>query len=243
MIFQRYGGLSKRSQPPAYGSTGSAKVAETYTLDAQARTITGKKVSQLRRDGLVPAVVYGSKIDAFNVQIPYRELQSTLLKAGGTNLISVVVDGNATPVLAREVQRSVLRGEILHVDFLAVDMTQTIRAEVPVHIVGEAPAVKNGLGVMVQLANTLIIEALPADLIDRVNVDVTKLKAVNDDIHVSDLDLGGKVTIIGEDDEMLVRITMEIEEEEEEEEGEGDEMGSAEPELIAKGKEDEEDEE
>jgi large subunit ribosomal protein L25 len=215
-------------------------VAENYTLEAQARTITGKKVSQLRRSGLVPAVVYGSKIDAFNIQIPYRELQSTLLKAGGTNLISVVVDGNSTPVLAREVQRSVLRGEIMHVDFLAVDMTQTIRAEIPVHVVGEAPAVRNGLGVLVQLANTLVIEALPADLINRVDVDVTKLKNVNDAIHVSDLDLGDKVTIIGEDDEMLVRIVMEAEEVEEEEE---EELTGAEPEVIAKGKEDEEDEE
>ncbi|HYO88450.1 MAG TPA: 50S ribosomal protein L25 [Candidatus Limnocylindrales bacterium] len=209
-------------------------MAETYTLEAQARTITGKKVSQLRRDGLVPAVVYGSKIDAFNVQIPYRALQLTLLKAGGTNLINVMVDGNATPVLAREVQRSVLRGEIMHVDFLAVDMTQTIRAEIPVHLIGESPAVKNGLGVLVQLAQTLVIEALPADLINRVNVDISTLKNVNDAIHVSDLDLGGKVTIIGEDDEMLVRITIQ-EEETEEEAGEG-EGTSAEPEVILKGK-------
>jgi large subunit ribosomal protein L25 len=215
-------------------------VAENYKLEAQTRTITGKKVSQLRRSGLVPAVVYGSKIDAFNIQIPYRELQATLLKAGGTNLISVVVDGNSTPVLAREVQRSVLRGEIMHVDFLAVDMTQTIRAEIPVHVVGEAPAVKNGMGVLVQLANTLVIEALPADLINRIEVDVTKLRNVNDAVHVSDLNLGDKVTIIGEDDEMLVRIVMESEGVEEE--ADGDQLTGAEPEVIARGKDDEDEE-
>lgn len=213
-------------------------MAETFNLEAQARTVTGKKVSQLRRSGLVPAVVYGSKIDAFNVQIPYRELQTTLLKAGGTNLINVMVDGKGTPVLAREVQRSVLRGEILHVDFLAVDMTQTIRAEIPVHIVGEAPAVKNGLGMLMHLVNTLVIEALPADLIDRVNVDVSTLKAVNDAIHVSDLDLGDKVAIISEDNEMLVRIAAEVDQTEEE--GEEGEVSSAEPEVIARRKEEEE---
>lgn len=215
-------------------------MAETFNLEAQARTITGKKVSQLRRSGLVPAVVYGSKIDAFNVQIPYRELQTTLLKAGGTNLINVLVDGKGTPVLAREVQRSVLRGEILHVDFLAVDMTQTIRAEIPVHIVGEAPAVKNGLGMLMHLVNTLVIEALPADLIDRVNVDVSMLKAVNDAIHVNDLDLGDKVTIISEENEMLVRIAAEAVQTEEE--GEEGEASSAEPEVIARRKEEEDEE-
>jgi large subunit ribosomal protein L25 len=119
-------------------------------------------------------------------------------------------------------------------------MTQTIRAEIPVHVVGEAPAVKNGMGVLVQLANTLVIEALPADLINRIEVDVTKLRNVNDAVHVSDLNLGDKVTIIGEDDEMLVRIVMESEGVEEE--ADGDQLTGAEPEVIARGKDDEDEE-
>lgn len=214
-------------------------MAETFTLDAQARTVTGKKVGQLRRDGLVPAVVYGSKTEAFNIQVPYRSLQATLLKAGGTHLINIAVDGKVTPVLAREVQRSVMRGEIMHVDFLAVDMTQTIRAEVPVVYVGEPAAVKAGVGVLVTLVQTLEIEALPADLIDRVEVDVTGLKSFNDAIHVSDLNLGGKVTVIADADEMLARISVQ---EEQPEAAEG-EITSAEPEVITKGKIEEEGEE
>ncbi|MFN8378775.1 MAG: 50S ribosomal protein L25 [Anaerolineae bacterium] len=214
-------------------------MAETYTLEAQARTVTGKKVGALRRAGLVPAVVYGSKTEAFNVQIPYRELQTTLLKAGGTHLINIAVDGKVTPVLAREVQRSVMRGEIMHVDFLAVDMSQTIRAEVPVHFVGEPAAVKTGIGVLVTLVQTLEIEALPSDLIDRVNVDVTDLKNFNDAIYVRDLKLGSKVTVIAEPDEMLARISAQ---EEQPEAVEG-EITSAEPEVISKGKIEEEGEE
>lgn len=214
-------------------------MAETFTLEAQARTVTGKKVGALRRAGLVPAVVYGSKIEAFNVQIPYRELQTTLYKAGGTQLIHISVDGKVTPVLAREVQRSVLRSEIMHVDFLAVDMTQTIRAEVPVHFTGEPAAVKAGLGVLDTLVQTLVIEALPADLISRVDVDVTDLKNYSDAIHVRDLKLGDKVTVIADPDEMLVRIgAPEVEVEAVE-----GEVTSAEPEVILKGKIEEEVEE
>jgi large subunit ribosomal protein L25 len=212
---------------------------ETYTLEAQARTITGKKVGQLRRAGLVPAVVYGSSTQAFNVQIPYRALQATLLKAGGTHLIHITVDGKATPVLAREVQRDVMRGEIMHVDFLAVDMSQTIRAEVPVVFIGEPAAVKLGVGVLVMLAQTLEIEALPGDLIDRIEVDVTGLKSFNDAIHVADLKLGSKVTVIAGADEMLARISVQ---EEQPEAVEG-EVTSAEPEVILKGKIEEEGEE
>ncbi|MBL8146522.1 MAG: 50S ribosomal protein L25 [Anaerolineae bacterium] len=214
-------------------------MAEKITLDAQARTVTGKKVGALRRAGLVPAVVYGSKIAAFNVQIPYRELQATLYKAGGTQLINISVDGKVTPVLAREVQRSVLRSEIMHVDFLAVDLTQTIRAEVSVHFTGEPAAVKSGAGVLDTLVQTLVIEALPADLINRIEVDVTDLKNFNDAIHVRDLKLGSKVVVIADPDEMLVRISA-PEVQVEAVEGE---VISAEPEVILKGKIEEEGEE
>ena len=101
-------------------------MAETYTLDAQPRAVTGKKVSQVRQQGLVPAVIYGSGRPSIHVQIPQRALQLTLLKAGGTHLIEINVDGKAQTVIAREVQRHVLRGDILHVDFLAIDVNKVI---------------------------------------------------------------------------------------------------------------------
>ena len=214
-------------------------MAETYTLEAQARTITGKKVGQLRREGLIPAVIYGSKFESVNVQIPARALQTTLLKAGGTHLINLSVDGKSTPVLARDVQRDVMRGHILHVDFLAVDMAQPVRAEVPVVLVGEPAAVKAGIGLLVSLIQSLEIEALPGDLIDRIEVDVTGLKNFNDAIHVSDLNLGGKVTVLAEPDDMLARISVQ---EEQAEAVEG-EVSSAEPEVISRGKAEEEGEE
>lgn len=222
----------------------SVLVAESYTLEAQAREVVGKQVSQLRVQGLVPAVIYGARFESVAVQIPERALRNTLAKAGGTHIINVVIDG-AKPqtVIAREVQRHPLRGDILHVDFLAVDATTVISADIPVYLIGESPAVESRIGMLLAGLTSISIEALPADLIDRVEVDLSTLVELGDSIHVRDLDLGSKVTIKNEPDEMIARITQtsaaRAEEEEEAEAAAAE--GSAEPEVIARGKEEEED--
>ncbi|MCS7072372.1 MAG: 50S ribosomal protein L25, partial [Anaerolinea sp.] len=146
-------------------------MAETYTLDAQKRTLIGKQVGQLRRAGIIPAVVYGARTAPIHVQIDAKQLAMTLLKAGGTHLITMNIDGKQQQVIARDVQRDVIRGDILHVDFLAVDASTKIRTEVPVTFTGEAPAVQMGLGILLQGLSTIEIEALPADLVERVEVD------------------------------------------------------------------------
>lgn len=216
-------------------------MAEKYTLDAQTRTVFGKKCGALRRQGLIPGVVYGPKIEPLHIQVPLRPLQVTLMKAGGTHLISLTIDGKTQPVLAREVQRDVIRGDILHVDFMAVDMQSKIRATIPVHFVNESPAIAQRLGIQVNGANSIEIEALPADLPDHIEVDLAKLAEVGDSIHVRDLDLGAKISIVSEPDEMLVRVAALAEEETETLAEEG---VSAEPEVIGRGKKEEgEDEE
>ena len=91
-------------------------MAELF-VEAEPRTITGKKVSQLRANGLVPVTVYGSKVEPMSLQIPYRPLQVVLMKAGGTSLIDIKVNGETHTVLAREVQRDVLKGTILHAEW------------------------------------------------------------------------------------------------------------------------------
>lgn len=215
-------------------------MAETYTIDAQARTITGKKVSQLRTQGLVPAVIYGTKIDPISVQIPYRALELTLLKAGGTHLIDVNVDGTAQTVLARSVQRDVIKGTILHVDFLAIDKSVKITTQVPVHFVGESPVATTKVGNIQHDLNTLHIEALPSDLIDHVDVDITSLANIGDTVHVKDLTLPKGVTVLEDAEAVVVRVAAPravVEEETLDTEG-----AAAEPEVISKGKSDEEDE-
>lgn len=213
-------------------------MAETYTLEAQPRTTVGKKVGQLRREGLVPAVIYGAKIQPIHVQIPYRALEIVLRKAGGTHLINVSMDGSQQTVLAREVQRHVLKGTIQHVDFMAVDMATKIRTEVAVSFVNESPAVQRGLGVLLNGIQSLEIEALPADLVDRIEIDLSSLNEVNDAIFVRDLKLNDKLTLLTDGDEMVVRVAIQ----QVVEEAPIGEISTSEPEVIKKGKEDEDEE-
>ena len=215
-------------------------MADNYTLDAQARSITGKKVSQLRNQGLVPAVVYGEAVQPVHVQIPYRALEIALMKAGGTHLITLSVEGQAHTVITRDVQRDILKGKITHVDFLAVSATTKLKTEVPVHFIGESPAVALRLGVMTIVTPYVELEALPADLIDHIDVDLSVLKAVGDAVHVRDLKLGDKVATVTDEDTVIVAVTMI---------GAGadaeptaEEVTSTEPEVIQKGKIEEDEE-
>jgi large subunit ribosomal protein L25 len=216
-------------------------VAESYTLEAQPRSIVGKKVSQLRREGLVPVSVYGPKNDPINLQIAYRPLQLTLLKAGGTHLIELQVNGKPIPVLAREVQRHYIRNEITHVDFFALDMAAKVTVDVPISYINESPAVQSKKGVLVTGPTTLSIETLPSNLIDRIEVDIAALSEVGDSIHVRDLKLDSTIAILNDPDEMIARISQTSAARSEE--AEEAESAPVEVEIIKKGKADEEEEE
>lgn len=217
-------------------------MAETFNLDAQARAVTGKKVGQLRVQGLVPAVIYGAKFNPVTLQIPYRPLEVALLHAGGTHLININYDGKSQSVITRAVQRDVLKGTIIHVDFLAVDATTRITADIAIHLVGESPAAETRIGELAQPVTTISIEALPADLIDALEVDISSLKEVGDSIHVRDLTISSKITVLADPDELIVRINplRDVNAPSE------DELEAAaapsEPEVISRGKADEEEE-
>lgn len=210
-----------------------------YTIEAQARTITGKKVSQVRKSGFVPVTVYGPKVQPLSLQIPYRALEVALLKAGGTTLIDLNVDGATHTVLARQVQRDVIRGTILHVDFFVVDQASVIRTDTPIHFINESPAVTARRGILVTGTNNITIEVLPKNLMHFIEVDLSLLKDVGSSILVGDLKLGPDVRIINDPEEMIVHVahTSAARSEEDEEAL----STSAEPEVIAKGKADEED--
>ncbi|MFW5696360.1 MAG: 50S ribosomal protein L25 [Phototrophicaceae bacterium] len=220
-------------------------MAELF-VEAEPRTITGKKVSQLRANGLVPVTVYGSKVEPMSLQIPYRPLQVVLMKAGGTSLIDIKVNGETHTVLAREVQRDVLKGTILHADFLVIDATSKITAAIPVHLVGESPAVEARVGILLTGANSIQVSALPDKLMSYVEVDLSVLEEMGDTITVRDLDLGDDIDILDDPDEMLARVAQSsaaraemLAEEEGEEEEEMD--AGSEPEVIARGRDEDED--
>lgn len=178
-----------------------------FGLKAEARSIKGKKVSRLRNDGKVPGSIYGPNIEAQKVTFNYRELETTLRNAGGTNVIDIAVeDGDNIPVLAREVQRSIIKGEILHVDFLAPDMNKKIRAEVRLQIVGQSPLVIARQGIMITGPNTIQLEMLPNNLLNTVTVDISGLEEIGDTIAVKDLPLDEGITVINDPEEMIVKI-------------------------------------
>lgn len=210
-------------------------MADHYTLEAQPRALVGKKVSQLRAQGIVPIVVYGPQTEPLTLQVPYRPLEVALMKAGGTQLIDMTVNGKTITVLAREVQRDVLRGSILHADFFAVDESATISTEVQIHLEGDSPAVEMGLGMLLTGTNTITIETLPSKLLDSIHVDISSLKTAGDAIHVRDLDLGPDVKILNDPDDMIVRVTQ-TSAARAEEEAEEEASGMAEPEVIHRGK-------
>jgi len=210
-----------------------------YTLEAQPRVVTGKKVGQLRRDGLVPATIYGPKMQPVNIQMPYRVLELTLREAGGTALIDVTVDGKTYSVLTREVQRHSIRRNIMHVDFFALDLTEKIRTDVPVQFIGESPAVQAKKGILMTAATMLTVEVLPANLMHFIEIDLSALKEPGAAVYVRDLDLGPNVAIVNDPEELIVRIAQTSAARSEEESME--ESVSAEPEVIHKGKQEEED--
>jgi len=208
-------------------------VAE-FVLEAEARVITGKKVSQLRNAGLVPVTVYGPKIEPINLQIPYRNLERMLLKAGGTNLIDLTVDGKVHIVLAREVQRDVLKGKILHADFFSVDAARKKRYAIPVHLIGESPAIASKRGIMLTGTQTITVETLPGKLLHGIDVDISGMTEIGSTIVVGDIKMPADVVVIDDPEEMVFRITQTSAQRAEEEIEAG--ANSSEPEIIQKGK-------
>ena len=213
---------------------------ESITLKATKRDVIGKKVKVYRRQGKLPAVVYGKEIGSIPVWLDAREANKALRKVGSSSFVVVEVEGSPYTTLVRERQRDYLRGDLLHVDFQAVTMGQTLRTEVPVTITGEAPALTLGLQMVTGLTS-IEVESLPKDLPGNVVVDVSNLAKMGDKIQVKDLSLPEGVEVLTEGEEMIAQITAPagMEEEFATEEGEFPEGG--EPEVIEKGKGEEED--
>jgi large subunit ribosomal protein L25 len=217
---------------------------EGRTLEANRRAVVGKQVGALRRQGLVPAVLYGSGIDGMPIQLDAKETERLLSRVSASTLIDLKVDNEEHKVLVRDVQRDAIRLDLIHIDFLKASMDVKIRTTVPIELVGEAPAIEDMGGVLVIGVTELEIEALPADLPDRIVVDLEPLAEVDDAITVESLYLGEGVKVFTDLDENVAHVIyLAEEEEEEEEEKEGLLELAAEPELVdQRGREEDEEE-
>jgi large subunit ribosomal protein L25 len=215
---------------------------EKVVLKASKRDVSGKQVKGLRRSGLLPAVIYGRHVEPINISLEAHNASLVLAKLTSSSLVTIEVDGQQFPTLVREKQRNFVKGTLLHVDFLAVDLTENIRATVRVEITGVSPAVKDLNAVLVTNITTLEVECLPPDLPERFVVDIASLKQVGDGIRVGDVQVSDKVRILTDPDEMIVVTTFaKVEEEVAPVAAEGAVV--EEPEVIEKGKKEEEVEE
>jgi large subunit ribosomal protein L25 len=181
---------------------------EQIELTAEKREMIGKKVKRLRRQGLVPGIIYGAEIDPIPVQINARHLSTVLRRAGANRLISLKIKGDRKRhiTLARDVQRDVITRSLLHVDFQEVVLTETITSEVPLHLEGTPAIVERGDAMVNQALDAIEIEALPTDLIPSITIDISGLEEVDDAVFVRDLDLPDSITVLTDPDEMIVRI-------------------------------------
>ena len=191
---------------------------EAILLDAELRSIAGKAVKHLRREGYVPAVVYGHFTEPLSLQVGERALHQALRVAGTNRLITLQVAGQESPrmVLVRELQRDALSHAMLHVDFYEVVMTEEITAEVPIVLIGESKLVKGGGGLLFQGLDAIEVECLPGDLPEEIQVDVSGLVEVEQTVSVRELKLGEAVKVLTELDEVVVKILPPEEEEVEE---------------------------
>jgi len=206
---------------------------EEVLINAQKRNVTGKQVKALRRQGLLPGVIYGRHIEAFPIQMDAHDASLILDKLTASSLITINVDGEKYNVLMRDRQRDVIFGDLLHVDFLVVSLTEKLRATIELKLAGEAPVADNPEVVVTQVLNAIEIEALPQDLPEVIEVDISTLETVDDEITVADLDLGKKITILTDPNEAIVSVGYVAQEEvAEEEEAEA----LAEPKVVERGK-------
>ena len=204
---------------------------DVQTLKLSNRTVLGKRVRQLRKNGILPVHVYGTNEAPQSLQGDIRVL-NRLIPQIGTNIpVSVEVEGSDSICFVREVQRHPVTEDLLHVDFIRVDVSQVTQAEVPVLLVGEAPATRQGGTLLLQL-QTILVEALPMNIPASIEVDVESLDDFEKAIYVRDVAVGNDVTVISDIEDMIARVSpprVEVEETPLGEEGlEGDEEGMAE---------------
>jgi len=177
---------------------------DKYVLEAQKREIIGKKVKALRREGLLPAVIYGSGFDPQPITLDTKSVIQTLKIIGANTLVTIKLGKKEHLTLVRDIQREVIKRDLLHIDFQAVSLEESISTTVPIVIIGEAPAVKTYDAVLSSALDELQIEAKAKDLPDSITADVSSLEEIGDHILVKDLVIPGDVIVLDDPDELVV---------------------------------------
>lgn len=204
---------------------------EKTIIEATRRTVTGKKVGVLRREGKLPGVIYGHNVASTPILMEQREASRILASLSQSHIVTILLEGVEHAALVREKQKDYLRNSLKHVDFQVVSLSEKIRTMVTVDVVGFSTAVKNFNGVVVHETSEVEVEALPQNLPEHFVVDISNLENIGDAIYVRNLEIPEGVEMLTDLGEVVVVITGGAEEIPEEVE-----EGAAEPELIERGK-------
>lgn len=177
-------------------------------LALDARQASGKENKRLRRRGIVPGVVFGKGAPSVPVQVDAKAFDTLYRAAGRTSIVKIKVDGKgaAKSAIIKEIQRNPLSGRAVHVDFFLVNLTQEMQADVPLNFAGTAPAVEMENGTLMTPLDHLKVKALPGEMPNEIMVDISTLVDMDAAIHVRDLVVDEKVTILNEPDELLARV-------------------------------------
>ena len=184
---------------------------ERIKLEVKPREHLGSRESRrLRREGLVPGVLYGGGSEPRSISIPERELRRALTGAGGLNaILDVVLDGGSPhPSILKDYQHDPLRGKVTHVDLVEVRLDQAITATVSIHLIGaeDSPGVREG-GALSQVAREVTVEALPMEVPEHIDLDVSGM-AMGDTLRVADVTAPDGVTLVDDPETVVATLTM-----------------------------------
>jgi large subunit ribosomal protein L25 len=193
-------------------------------LTVTMREISGKKVRKLRREGIMPANIYGKDIPSVSVQVPVKEFEAIFKQVGETGLVDLMLDNKRRPILIKNLQLSYPSRTPIHADFFQVDLSQKVKAMIPLVVAGEAKAVSDNIGMLLQPVSEIEVEALPEELPENIEVNVENLAEIDQQITVGDLSVPEEVTVLTDPGQVVAKIgELVVEEPEPEEPAEGDE--------------------
>ncbi|RLC34815.1 50S ribosomal protein L25 [Candidatus Shapirobacteria bacterium] len=181
-------------------------------LKAEVREILGRKVRKLRREGWLPASVYGKGFKSVSLKLKEKEVNKLFNELGTTTLFDVDLNDKKIPVLFKNPQYHPVSDKLIHIDLYKVDLSHKIVAEIPIELIGESTAVKGG-GVLVPIADTVEVEALPVDLPEKIEIDISKLEKIGDILTIADLEWkDDKVSMVSDSEQAIVKVEEEKEE-------------------------------
>ena len=178
----------------------------SHILQAEIRKVLGKQVKTVRANGFTPATVYGKGVEPQTISVSAAAFKKVYSEAGETGLIELTIEEKKHPVLIHTVQVHPITAAILHVEFHEVNLKEKVHAEVPIELIGEPIAIKEKIGVLMPLMDHIEVEALPTELPERIEVDITGLAAVNDQIIVGELTVPAVVTVLTDPTLIVVKI-------------------------------------